>query len=126
MGAYMALLCLTMAKRAIDTVTGDIGSPNLGFSIYDPTETRVYGFTRYQLQLLANSMWLVQSIGNVFNTMVMVSRLDIALLSVFASELAGAASIYYLLGKKKNFYPDFDTKDEYDEFMKSSVIIDMA
>jgi len=111
---YITLLSLICVFRSVSVVINDIGMPNLGFSIYDPTTETVYGFGRAELQILANGMFMVTSMSNIFSTLVIVSRLDIAVISTLSSELASAMSIYYLLGKKKKFVRDFDTKEEAD------------
>jgi hypothetical protein len=108
---YCVLVILVCLFRSLSVVINDIGMPNLGFSIYDPTTEVVYGFERGELQLLANGMFMVTSLSNVFSVLVTVSRLDVAIISVLASELASAASIYYLLGKKKRFVKEFDTEE---------------
>jgi len=108
---YWCLIALICLFRSLSVVINDIGMPNLGFSIYDPTRETVYGFGRMELQLLANGMFLVTSLSNVFSILVTVSRLDVALISVLVSELASAASIYYLLSKKKRFITAFDTQE---------------
>lgn len=116
---YVGLVVVICIIKVLEVGVNDIGSPNLGFSIYDPTETVVYGFDRMELQLLANGMWMVNSLGMVFKTMIIVSRTDIALISVISGELASAVTIYYLLGKKTEFYPDFDTKSEHKKYLKT-------
>ncbi len=109
---YIGLVIVICVIKILEVGVNDIGSPNLGFSIYDPTRADVYGFHRTELQLLANAMFMVNSLGYVFKTMVIVSRVDVAIISVLTGELASAATIYYLLSKKENFYPQFDTENE--------------
>lgn len=109
---YWSLLGCMCFLRSLDVFVNDIGSPNLGFSIYNPTTRTVYGFTKNQLQLLANGMWLVNSVGGVFRLMVSVSRLDVALISAFASELASVFTIRYLLNQKTGFIPERDFPEE--------------
>jgi hypothetical protein len=53
--------------RVLEVLVNDIGSPAMGFQIFDPTKTTVYphwgsanavyGFTACSLQLAANGMW---------------------------------------------------------------------
>lgn len=112
---YVGLIAVTIVIKILEVSVNDIGSPNLGFSIYDPTETVVYGFGRTELQLLANAMFMVNSLGYVFKTMILVSRLDLAFASVISGELASAATIYYLLSKKSRFVTDYDTRDEAEQ-----------
>lgn len=122
---YIALLVVICVIKILEVIVNDIGSPNLGFSIYDPTETIVYGFNRMELQLLANGMWLVNSLSFVFKTMIIVSRTDVALVSVVSGEFASAFVIYYLLSNKKQFISDFDTKDEYKQYQDNTSCVEL-
>jgi hypothetical protein len=117
---YWVLIILVCLFRSCSVVINDIGMPNLGFSIYDPTTETVYGFARTELQVLANGMFLVTSLSAIFSTLVIVARLDVALVSTLASELASAASIYYLLSKKKRFIKQCDTEEEWKRNSSSS------
>lgn len=113
-GKYCGLVFIICIIKILEVGVNDIGTPNLGFSIYDPTTTTVYGFNRCELQLLANCMFMVNSLGYVFKTLIIVSRTDIALISVVCGELASAGTIYYLLGNKTLFVKDYDTKEAYE------------
>jgi len=48
--------------RGLEVLVNDIGSPNLGFSIYDSHRINMYGFTRNQLEILANLIWLTNNL----------------------------------------------------------------
>ena len=108
---YISLILISCLLKVVEVGVNDIGSPDLGFSVYDPSIKKVYGYTRLQLQLLTNSMWLFNNVSNIFKTVVLVSRLDVALISTLAGELTAVFTIAYLLGKKE-FYPDVDDEDE--------------
>jgi len=110
---YTYLILANCLSRSLDVLVNDIGSPNLGFSIYDPTKTRVFGFDRCELQILANLMWLTNGLMNIFRLMVTVSRFDIALLATLSSEITSVATIRFLLNKKTAFYPQFETEEDW-------------
>ena len=109
-------LVLSSLLKILEVGLNDIGSPNLGFTIYDPTKTKVFGFTRWQLEIETNAMWLSNNVGTIFKTMILVSRLDIALISTFCGEIAGMFVMHYLLNQKKEFIPQYDTKDEWESY----------
>ena len=113
---YIVLLLMSSLLKILEVGLNDVGSPNLGFTIYDPTKTKVFGFTRWQLEIEANAMWLSNNIGTIFKTMILVSRLDIALISTFCGEIAGMFVVHYLLNQKKDFIPQYDTKDEWESY----------
>jgi len=108
---YILILIVSSISRVLDVIVNDIGSPNLGFSIYNPTTTIVYGFTRNQLQVLANWMWLINGLKTIADTLILISRFDIAMSSVVISQIASIFVIRYLLSKKKRFIPEKDSPD---------------
>ena len=108
----------------VEVILNDIGSPNLGYSVYNPTTLTVYGFTKRQLHVLTNLMWSANNIGGVFKLMIPVSRLDIAMISILSSEFISIFVIYYLLSKKKRFIPEFDTAEENDDDDGASLLKD--
>jgi hypothetical protein len=110
---YIALLSAIGLVRIVEVLVNDIGGPALGFSIYNPTSTVVYGFTYRGLAIAANIQWTIRSLTGVFKTLVIISRFDMAIFSVLISELVSGSVVHYLLSSK-TFIPDFDTKDEYE------------
>ena len=72
---YTYLILANCLSRSLDVLVNDIGSPNLGFSIYDPTKTRVFGFEKWELQVLANLMWLTNGLMSIFRLMVTVAAI---------------------------------------------------
>lgn len=112
---YLALCVGVMLLRSLEVLVNDIGSPNLGFSIYNPTQVDVYGFSKLELQLLANGMFTVNALGYIFKTLIIVTRMDLAIISTLAAEATSVFTIRYLLNQKRGFYPDFDTEQERSE-----------
>jgi hypothetical protein len=119
---YMTVLVMCISMKITEVVLNDIGSPSLGFSVYDPTTRVVYGYSRNRLEVLTNTMWAANSLSYIFKTMVIVSRLDVALISAVASEIASIVVVHYLLNQKKNFIPEFDTKEDHDDSMNIAKI----
>jgi hypothetical protein len=120
------LLVMSSILKILEVVLNDIGSPNLGFTIYDPTKTRVFGFTRLQLEVEANAMWLSNNLGLIFKTMILVSRIDIALMSTFCGQIASMFVVHYLLNQKKAFIPKFDTEDDWKESIAGSINLEIV
>jgi hypothetical protein len=107
---YILLIVLICSVKASEIIVNDLGTPDLGFSIYNPSERTIYGFTKNNLQFLSNSMFLVNSLGNIFKTIVLVSRFDVAVISVISAEITSIFTIRYLLNKKK-FIPEQESED---------------
>ena len=108
---YIGLVGVVVIARVLEVLVNDIGSPAMGFQIFDPTKTTVYGFTSCTLQLAANGMWMVNGLSSIIKTLLIVSRLDMAMISIVSSELASIITVRFLLGNKQ-FIPEFDTVEE--------------
>ena len=86
--------------------TNEIASPILGFNIYNPDKKIITEFTKNELQLLANMMWLINSLTNSLFVMITISQIDIAILRTIYSEFTTIITIRMLLNEKKFIYED--------------------
>jgi hypothetical protein len=107
---YGVLIVYIMAIRICKVFVNELGMPILGFNIYDPNRKVVKGFTRIELQFQANLMYMMNSISYVFTLQLAIIQLDIAIISVFCSELASIVTINLLL-RDKQFVKDSDNDD---------------
>jgi hypothetical protein len=109
---YLFLNLFIAFLEISDTIIGDIGNPILGFTIYNPDKEEIIGFSRFEIQLYANTMWLFQGLRNVLNILVSVSQIDIACGRVLYSQFASIFTIYYLIKDKKCVsWKDENSKD---------------
>jgi len=74
----------------------------LSFNIYDPNKTHIFGFRKWELQVLENLMYAAPAIRSVFMTMVLISQIDVALFGVFVKEATSIITIRTLLNEKKH------------------------
>jgi hypothetical protein len=81
--------------------TNEIASPILGFNIYNPDKKIITEFTKNELQLLANMMWLINSLTGAIFVMITISQIDIAILRTVYSEMTTIITIRMLLNEKK-------------------------
>ncbi len=105
---YIGLQFFLAMVEVTDVIINEIASPILGFNIYNPDKKEITQFTRLELQLYANSMWLINSLKRVLMVIVSISQIDIALLRVFYSELTTFYTIRMLLLEKR-----FPKEDAY-------------
>lgn len=84
-----------------DLIVNDIGYPILEFSVYNPEKKVITNFSKNELNLLTNTMWLINSSRAVFMTVVSITQVDIALVSVMFSELACLVTVRMLLNEKQ-------------------------
>ena len=95
---YLQLfLCFVEISRAW---TNEIASPILGFNIYNPDKKIIKEFTKNELQLLANIMWLINSLTNALFILITISQIDIAILRILYSEITTIFTIRLLLNDK--------------------------
>ena len=75
--------------------------PVLGFSIYNPDKKVITEFSKNELQFYACSMYLISNLRYIFEIMLTISQIDIAIYSVIISELTGIITIRMLLNEKE-------------------------
>jgi hypothetical protein len=84
-----------------DLIVNDIGYPILEFSVYNPEKKIITDFSKNELNIMTNMMWLINSARGVFMTVVSITQVDIALFSVAFSELACLITVRMLLNEKE-------------------------
>ncbi len=107
---YFGLQVFLALVEITDVIINEMASPILGFNIYNPDKKEITQFTRLELQLYANSMWLLNGLKRVLMVVVSVSQIDIALLRVVYSEITSWYTIRILL-LEKTFPRDGDQKE---------------
>lgn len=102
---YAILLVYILIFRICKVFVTELGMPILHFEIYDPNKKIVKGFTRKELQILANIMYMLNAMRYALTLQLSIIQIDIAILSGIFSELASIPTIYILL-KDKVFEED--------------------
>ena len=69
--------------------------------MYNPDKKIITEFTKNELNFLSNAMFMVSAIREVFNTVVSITQLDLALVTVIVKELASIVTIRLLLNEKQ-------------------------
>ena len=88
----------------------ELGMPILTFNIYNPNQKKIEGFTRTELQVLGNIMFMLNAIRYALTLQLAIVQIDIAVLSGIFSELAAIPTIYILL-KDKEFVDENTSED---------------
>lgn len=102
---YGILLLYIFIFRVCKVFITELGMPVLGFNIYDPNRKKIEGFTRNELQVQANMMYMLNAIRYALTLQLSIIQIDIAIISAIFSELASIPTIYILL-KEKEFPED--------------------
>ena len=79
----------------------EIGEPILLFYIYNPDKKVIDNFSKNQLQFYGNAMFMVSNIRRVFEIMITVTQIDIALYAVIVEQLTAIVTIRLLLNEKQ-------------------------
>lgn len=103
------LICIECSRVFIN----EIASPILGFNIYNPDKKVITEFSKNELQLLANIMWLINSLTSSLFVMITISQIDIAILRILYSEITTIFTIRMLLNEKE-FICDKVNDSDYD------------
>ena len=79
---YALLLFLISLNDIIIVLVGEIGEPVLVFNVYNPDKRVITEFTRPQLLFYANTMFFVSNTRRVFEVLINVTQIDIAIFSI--------------------------------------------
>jgi len=101
---YMYLQVFLIGVESSRVFINEIASPILGFNIYNPDKKVITEFSKNELQILANTMWFINSITNSLFVMITISQIDIALLRTLYSEITTIFTIRMLLNEKEFTY----------------------
>ena len=108
---YSILLVYILLLRVCKVFITELGMPILSFNIYDPNKKKVEGFTRTELQIQANIMYMLNAIRYALTLQLSIIQIDIAIISAIFSELASIPTIYILL-KDKEFIKEINEELE--------------
>ncbi len=97
---YFSVLTSIAIINVIKVISEEIGAPILGFNIYNPDKNIITDFTKCELQLYGNTMFMLSGLRNIFITLITITQFDIALWSLLISEGASLFTIRMLLNEK--------------------------
>lgn len=112
---YILLLITIFFNDCIKVLVAELGEPVLGFSVYNPDKKIIKEFTKTQLYCYANSMFFVTNLREIFNILINVTQIDIALYSVIVEQLFSSFTIYYLISEKTFIKSDNLLKNKYSQ-----------
>jgi hypothetical protein len=98
---YGILMIYILIFRICKVFITELGMPILTFNIYNPNQKKIEGFTRMELQVLANIMFTLNAIRYALTLQLSILQIDIAIISGVFDELAAIPTIYILLNEKE-------------------------
>jgi len=111
---YIVLQLYLCIIEIVRVIVNDISRPILGFNVYNPDKRVITDFTKNELQILTNTMWVINSLTSTMFIVVTISQMDIALLRVVYSELTKVYTVRILLNEKqfiKNGIAEYEMVD---------------
>ena len=82
-------------------IIGEIGEPIMVFNVYNPDKKVVTDFTKLQLKFYANAMFMISNTRRIFDTMITVTQIDIAIFAVLIEQLTSFVTVNLLVNEKK-------------------------
>lgn len=98
---YILLLVLITFNNIIKVLVSEIGEPVLVFNVYNPDKKNITEFTKSQLLFYANSMFFISNTRRVFEILINVTQIDIAIYSIVVEQLISICTVYFLVNEKK-------------------------
>ena len=98
---YSILLVIITFVNITKVIIAEIGEPVLVFNVYNPDKKVITDFTKFQLKLYANMMFLISNTRRVFDIMITVTQIDIAVFSVLIEQITSFFTVNMLVNEKK-------------------------
>ena len=102
---WIALIVGIVFWSVIDVFIHSIGSPVLGFNVYNPDKKNINEFTKRELQFLTNTNSIISGAKGIIAILIAISQIDIALISLLAQETTSIIVTKLLLDEKTFFQP---------------------
>lgn len=118
---YGILMVYILIFRICKVFINELGMPILTFNIYNPNQKKIEGFTRMELQVLANVMFTLNAIRYALTLQLAILQMDIAVISGVFDELAAIPTIYILLKDKEFVNEKTDLREEEVEIQNGAL-----
>ncbi len=97
---YFTLCLFIISLNISEIFLNDIAGPLIQFSTYNPYKNEIKDFTRFELELYSNIIIFIQLCKRFIQIFVILSQIDIALISLVSSQVSASFVIHYLLNQK--------------------------
>ena len=98
---YTLLLTLIFFNDIIKVLIAEIGEPVLIFNVYNPDKKVITDFTKCQLLFYANTMFFISNFRRVFELLISVTQIDIAIFSIINEQIVSTFTVWFLVNEKK-------------------------
>ena len=115
---YLYTILFIGIMRISHVIIGEIAHPIIGFNIYNPDKKEITEFSKIELQMYGNLMYLIEGFKHILTVMLSITQIDIALISMLVSEVTTIYTINMLLSEK-TFVKSIDDYTELEEVIVS-------
>lgn len=98
---YFLLLGLIGLNNIIKVFVSEIGEPILIFNVYNPDKKTITEFSKPQLLFYANTMFFISNTRRIFEVLINVTQIDIAIFSIIVEQLISICTVCFLVSEKK-------------------------
>jgi len=98
---YFSFCGFIILSNISEVLMENIAGPLIQFSTYNPYKNEVSDFSRHELELYSNAVVFIQISKKLLQIFIILSQVDIALISLFSSQISASYTIHYLLNQKE-------------------------
>ena len=98
---YFCLCLLIIITNISDVLINEIADPILYFNTYNPDKKIISEFTKKELILYSNTIFLIHLLKKFIQVLISVSQIDVAIISIISTQVSGIIAIHLLLKEKK-------------------------
>ena len=109
---YIFAVIFVMLTRAGEVFVEEIANPIIDFNIYNPDKKVITEFTKNELQIYGNILYIIDSTRYIFQVMVLVTQIDLAVVSMLTGEIISLFTIRMILNEKEFKKSNNDLKIE--------------
>lgn len=97
---YFSLCLFIFVLNITEIFLNDLASPIIQFSTYNPYKNNISDFSRNQLEIYSNLIFFIVTVKKFVQVVVILSQIDIAIISLISSQISAFLAIRFLLNNK--------------------------
>lgn len=98
--SYFTFCGFIIVSNVSEICMDNVAVPLIQFSTYNPYKKSITDFKRSELEFYSNTIFFIQASKRLLQIFIILSQIDIALISLISSQLSASIAINYLLNQK--------------------------
>jgi len=111
-GRYIGVTSFIIIINILNVFISEMVQPKISYPIYNPDQKKIYGFTKNELQIYGNILYLIEATKEIILVLVTITQIDIAMISMLFGEITSIITIRLLLNDKKFIASEEESDDE--------------